>query len=65
MDASFADSRECKLLVDLAAAMEAGDEGVFTDVVKEYDSMSRLDQWKTTLLLRAKKRCVAEEEDLT
>lgn len=46
MDASFRDSRECKLLVDLAAAMDAGDEGAFTDVVKEYDSMSRLDSWK-------------------
>lgn len=53
MDASFKDSRECKLLVDLAAAMDAGDEGVFTDVVKEYDSMSRLDQWKVRAVARS------------
>jgi len=35
----------------------------------EYDSMSRLDTWKTKLLLRAKKKIVQavaeEEEDLT
>ena len=28
----------------------------FTDAGAEFDSMTRLDQWKTTLLLRAKKR---------
>jgi alpha-soluble NSF attachment protein len=43
----------------------------FTAVIQEFDSMSRLDQWKTTLLLRAKKRCASREaaggddEDLT
>jgi hypothetical protein len=33
----------------------------FTSTVQEFDSMSRLDQWKTTLLLRAKKRCAARD----
>ncbi len=61
MDATFEDTREHKLLGDLAAAMEAGDVPTFTSVVQEFDSMSRLDQWKTTLLLRAKKRCAARE----
>lgn len=28
----------------------------FTDTVKEYDSISRLDQWYTTILLRIKKQ---------
>ena len=27
----------------------------FTDAVKEYDSISRLDNWLTTMLLRVKK----------
>lgn len=27
----------------------------FTDAVKDYDSISRLDQWYTTILLRIKK----------
>jgi alpha-soluble NSF attachment protein len=41
-------------LQDLATAITEVDTEKFTDVVKEFDSMSRLDQWKTTLLLRAK-----------
>lgn len=32
--------------------------------VKEYDSISRLDQWLTTMLLRVKKTIQGEEEDL-
>lgn len=35
----------------------------FTDAVKDYDSISRLDQWYTTILLRIKKQH-NEEEDL-
>ena len=61
MDATFEDTREHKLLTDLAETMESGDVDQFTAVVAEFDSMSRLDQWKTTLLLRAKKRCAARE----
>lgn len=60
-DATFEDTREHKLLVDLAACMEEGDVPKYTSTVQEFDSMSRLDQWKTTLLLRAKKRCAARE----
>ena len=41
----------------------------FTDAIAEYDSMTRLDKWKTVLLLRAKKRIQArdeqDEEDFT
>lgn len=33
----------------------------FTDTVKEYDSISRLDQWYTTMLLRIKKSIAAED----
>ncbi|OAE31480.1 hypothetical protein AXG93_3128s1170 [Marchantia polymorpha subsp. ruderalis] len=53
---------------DLAAAIDEEDVGKFTDVVKEFDSMSRLDQWKTMLLLRAKNALKAkemEEDELT
>ena len=32
--------------------------------VKEYDSITRLDQWLTTMLLRIKKTIQGEEEDL-
>lgn len=35
----------------------------FTEAVKEYDSISRLDQWYTAILLRIKKK-MAEQPDL-
>ncbi len=35
----------------------------FTEAVKDYDSISRLDQWYTTMLLRIKKQ-VNEVPDL-
>lgn len=53
----------------LAEAKETGDSQKFTDAVAEYDSLTRLDAWKTQLLLCVKKRLSAvaegEEEDLT
>ncbi|XP_054714269.1 alpha-soluble NSF attachment protein-like [Uloborus diversus] len=55
MNPSFTDSRECKLLKALMEKLEEQDVDGFTDAVKEYDSISRLDQWYTTILLRIKK----------
>eukprot|EP01018_Ginkgo_biloba_P016980 Gb_01513 [translate_table: standard] len=68
LDPTFSGTRECKFLADLAASIDEEDVVKFTDVVKEFDSMSRLDQWKTSLLLRAKnalKTKEVEEDDLT
>jgi len=65
-DPGFASSREHELLRACAKAAENGDQEEFSQAVVEFDSMSRLDAWKTTILLRAKKRiekAVAEEED--
>lgn len=42
--------------------MEEGDVDKFTDVVADFDSLTRLDAWKTTLLLRVKKRIPEEGE---
>lgn len=36
----------------LADALEKGDEEAFTTAVAEYDSLSRLDPWKTSMLVR-------------
>jgi len=55
-DVSFGGSREARLIEDLVAACEEGDEERFTQVVGEYDAMSRLDPWKTTMLLRVKRK---------
>ena len=42
MDPSFASTRECQLLVDLAEAVDAGDQEVFADKLFQYDQMSKL-----------------------
>lgn len=52
---SFADTREYKLVKALINKLEDQDVDGFTDTVKEYDSISRLDQWYTNILLRIKK----------
>lgn len=69
IDVSFDSSREAKLLEDMADAVEAGDVEQFSTAVAEYDNLSRLDPWKTTMLVRVKRkiqsRVEVEEEDLT
>eukprot|EP00850_Spirogloea_muscicola_P007361 SM000037S13496 [mRNA] locus=s37:238975:240979:+ [translate_table: standard] len=55
LDATFTGTREYKFLADLTEAVGAEDIEQFTEVVREFDSMTRLDSWKTMLLLRAKK----------
>jgi len=44
-------------------AVENQDEEAFEERLFAYDQMSKLDKWKTTLLLRVKKEI--EGEDLT
>lgn len=63
------DSLKCVRVQELADSYDSGDLDKFTDAIAEFDSMTRLDQWKTSLLLRAKKRIEAadeqDEEDFT
>nr|GEZ07498.1 alpha-soluble NSF attachment protein-like [Tanacetum cinerariifolium] len=69
MDPSFAGSREYRLLADLAASIDDEDVEKFTNAIKDFDSVTKLDAWKTTLLLRVKEMLKAkemeEEDDLT
>ncbi|KAK7320566.1 hypothetical protein VNO77_30168 [Canavalia gladiata] len=68
LDPTFSGTREYRLLADIAAAIDEEDIGKFTEVIKEFDSMTPLDSWKTTLLLRVKEKLKAkelEEDDLT
>ncbi|GHP03697.1 hypothetical protein PPROV_000245200 [Pycnococcus provasolii] len=65
IDPSFGGSREHKFLQDLQKARVEGDVDAFTAVVQEFDAMSRLDTWKTNLLLTAKRKLEADEDDLT
>ena len=53
-DPGFASQREYQLLSDLLEAVEAGNQEVFTDKLYAYDQMSRLDKWKTEILVRVK-----------
>lgn len=59
---AFADSREAKLIKALGKHLEDEDVEAFTNEVKNYDTISRLDQWYTTMLLRIKKQIPDEGE---
>ncbi|XP_053473984.1 N-ethylmaleimide-sensitive factor attachment protein, alpha a [Ictalurus furcatus] len=61
---AFSDARECKLLKKLLDAHEAQDVDAYTSAVKEFDSITRLDQWYTAILLRIKKTIQEDENDL-
>ncbi|CAB3359613.1 Hypothetical predicted protein [Cloeon dipterum] len=60
---AFQDAREYKLLKVLMEHMEEQNVDGFTEAVKDYDSVSRFDQWYTTILLRIKKS-VQDNPDL-
>ena len=59
---AFGDARECKLLKQLLEAHEDGNSDAFSEAIRAYDSISRLDQWYTTLLLRVKKSLDGESD---
>ncbi|KAF3448013.1 hypothetical protein FNV43_RR08721 [Rhamnella rubrinervis] len=68
LDPTFSRTREYKFLADLASAIDEEDVEKFTGVSKEFDSITPLDSWKTTLLLRVKEALKAkemEDDDLT
>lgn len=63
LDPQFSSTREYALINDLKEAVEAGEEEQFSDKLFQYDQMSPLDKWKTTLLVRVKNAIVNAEED--
>lgn len=65
LDTTFASTREHQLLVDLSQSVEAGEKEIFTDKLYEFDRMSKLDNWKTTLLLRIQKAIEEKGEDFS
>jgi alpha-soluble NSF attachment protein len=58
---AFNGTREEKLFGQLLHATSEADIDEFTKVVQEYDAISRLDNWMTTILLRIKKQMNAED----
>lgn len=65
LDTTFASTREHQLLVDLAEAVEAGDQEAFGFKLFQYDQMSKLDKWKTTILVRIKQAIENKDEDFS
>ena len=65
LDNSFASTRENMLLTDLAAGVGEGDQEQFADKLFQYDQLSKLDKWKTTLLLRVKNGIEEQGEDFS
>lgn len=51
---SFKNSREGKFLIELIEAIENSDIQLFTDVVKEFETITKLSMWETSLLLKIK-----------
>lgn len=65
LDNTFPSTREHQLLVDLSEAVEQGDQEAFADKLFQFDQMSKLDKWKTTLLLRVKNSIEEKGEDFS
>lgn len=65
LNPAFVSEREHQLLVDLLQAIEAKDQDMFADKLFSFDQLSKLDKWKTTLLLRIKSNIEEEEEDFS
>ncbi|CDS06203.1 hypothetical protein LRAMOSA08731 [Lichtheimia ramosa] len=55
MDMTFENTREYKFLEGIIECVENGDVELFTQKVFEFDQLTKLDHWKTTILLRIKK----------
>ncbi|WPK25401.1 hypothetical protein PUMCH_002714 [Australozyma saopauloensis] len=64
-DASFASTREFKLLQDIATIIDAGTAEEFADAVYEFDQYSKLDKLKTQMLLNLKNSIIDKGDDLT
>jgi len=62
-DASFSGSRECKFVEEIMKAVENYDVEAFTQTVVDYDSISKLDNWKTKILLKIKQGIAANAND--
>ncbi|BDD60798.1 hypothetical protein MPDQ_002701 [Monascus purpureus] len=65
IDPTFASTREHQLLIDLVQTVEQGDQEAFADRLFQYDQLSKLDKWKTTVLLRIKNNIEEAVEDFS
>lgn len=63
-DVTFPSTREAKFLTALTEAVEAGDEEAYTAAVVEFDQITKLDNWKTAILLKIKRVVQSDEDNL-
>ncbi|KAI6153627.1 soluble NSF attachment protein [Pisolithus tinctorius] len=59
-DPTFASTRECKFVNAIIDAIQADDQQAFTGCVVEYDQVTKLDNWKTSILLKIKRTIESE-----
>lgn len=64
MHAQFENSREFVLLNKLCAAYDEADAEKYTDAVFEYDQISKLDPWKSSILLKVKQAIIKGDNPL-
>jgi alpha-soluble NSF attachment protein len=55
LDATFRSTREAKFVAALLEALEQGEDEAFSTAVYEFDQVTKLDNWKTAILLKIKK----------
>lgn len=61
-DPSFASTRECQLLKDMIECVKESDTKLLSTKLFEYDQFSRLDNWKSAILLKIKND-IANQDD--
>ncbi|KAF8923894.1 hypothetical protein BGZ58_002405 [Dissophora ornata] len=54
MDVTFGSTRECQFLQSILSAVDNSDVNQFTASVVEFDQLTKLDNWKTKILLEIK-----------
>lgn len=64
MDPSFRTTREYDLLTKVVEAVNDGDSEKLSSVLFDYDQYSKLDKWKTTILLKIKNGILQADDDL-
>ncbi|RXK41486.1 alpha-soluble NSF attachment protein [Tremella mesenterica] len=64
-DVTFPSTREAKFAHELMDACEQGDVERYTAAVYQYDQVTKLDNWKTAILLKIKKALEEDEGGLT
>lgn len=64
-DVTFPSTREAKFAKEIVDSCEEADVERYTAAVYQYDQVTKLDNWKTSVLLRIKKALEDDDSGLT